>query len=251
MTRFEDVLQQIGDRLTIPQPARSRVLLEIAADMEDHYEALLAVGHSEEDAKQRTLEQFGPSDNALHDLVDVHSTAVSRFLDRFSQQAQSRWERGLLATIVLFAAIVGAGPLRQGRWLAGMNEFAWPVLIVAAIGFLLTVTRVYSLFIKKDHDLRRLRSGLSPLIALALAELLLGFGGAWVGLFLTVSKILDDMESASIYLSDWMLRGSATLCFSMLAAMILALAWMLLAARAAAIEQAEAALLLRPRTTEH
>lgn len=46
-------------------------------------------------------------------------------------------------------------------------------------------------------------------------------------------------------------RSSATLCFSMIAAMLLALTWMVLMARVAAIEQAEAALLLRPQSSRH
>lgn len=251
MTRFDEAIVDLGNRLAIPQPARSRVLLEIAADMEDLYRASIAEGLSEDEARRRTLEQFGPSEEAIRDLVEVHSTAVKRLLDGLSEQARSRWERGLLAVLVVFAVFVGGQPLTGGRLLSGMTVLAWPVLIFAAIGFLIGTTRIYSLFIKKDHDMRRLRSGLSPLIALALVELLLGFAGAWVGLFLAVLRILDDIESSGIYLFDWMLRSSATLCFSMIAAMLLALTWMVLVARVAAIEQAEAALLLRPRNSEH
>jgi len=251
MNRFNNALTKIADDLAIPQPARSRVLLEIAADMEDLYQAFVAEGLPEEEARRRTLEQFGPSDEALQDLVEVHSTAVKRALDGLSEQARLRWERGLLAVLVVFAVVVGGQPLIEGRLLSGMSIFAWPILVFAAIGFLIGATRIYSLFIKKDHDTRRLRSGLNPLLAFAIVELLLGFGGAWVGLFLTVMRILDDMESSGIYLFDWMLKSSATLCFSMIVAMLLALTWMLLVARVAAIEQAEAALLLRPQSSKH
>jgi len=251
MTRFYEALVDLSGRLAIPQPARSRVLLEIAADMDDLYEAFVAEGLSEEEARRRTLEQFGPSEKALQDLVAVHSTAVKRALDGLSEQARSRWERGLLAVLVASTVVVGAPPLIAGRLLSGMTVFAWPVLVFAALGFLIGATRIYSLFIKKDHDPRRLRSGLNPLVAFAIVELLLGFGGAWVGLFVAVTRILDDIESSGVYLFDWMLRGSATLCFSMIAAMLLALTWMVLVARVAAIEQAEAAVLLRPRTLNH
>jgi len=251
MTRFNAALRDIADDLAIPQPARSRVLLEIAADLEDMYRAYRAEGLSEKEAEQWTLEHFGPSDDALRELVEVHSAPVKRALDRLSEQARSRWERGLLAVLVVFAVVVGGQPLIGGRLLSGMSIFAWPILVFAAIGFLIGATRIYSLFIKKDHDTRRLRSGLNPLLAFAIVELLLGFGGAWVGLFLTVMRILDDMESSGIYLFDWMLKSSATLCFSMIVAMLLALTWMLLVARVAAIEQAEAALLLRPQSSKH
>jgi len=236
MTRFNDALTRIAGALAIPQPARSRVLLEIAADMEDMYQACVSEG---------------PSDEALQDLVAVHSTAVKRVLDGLSEQARSRWERGLLAVLVVFAVVVGGQSLIGGRLLSGMSFFAWPILVLAAIGFLIGATRVYCLFIKKDHDARRLRSGLSPILAIAIVELLLGFGGAWVGLFLAVTRMLDDMESSGIYLFDWMLKSSATLCFSMIVAMLLALTWMVLVARVAAIEQSEAALLLRPRISKH
>jgi hypothetical protein len=248
MTRFDEALMDLGDRLAIPQPARSRVLLEIAADMEDLYQTYVTEGLPEEEARRRTLEQFGPSKEALQDLVAVHSTPVKRVLDRLSEQARSRWERGLLAVLVVFAVVVGGRSLIAGRMLSGMSFFAWPILLFAATGLLIGATRVYSLFIKKDHDIRRLRSGLDPLLGFAMVELVLGFGGAWVGLFVTVVKILDDIENSGVYFFDWMQKGSATLCFSMIAAMLLALTWMVLVARVAAIEQAEAAVLLRPRT---
>jgi len=247
MTRFNEAFVELSARLAIPQPARSRVLLEIAADMEDFYQAFVAEGLPEEEARRRTLEQVGPSDEALQDLVEVHSTTVKRALDSFSEQARSRWERGLLAALVLFALVIGGPPLIAGRLLSGMSSFAWPVLFLAAVGVAIGAARVYSLFIKKDHDTRRLRSGLNLLLAVATIELLLGFGGAWVDLFLTVTRILDDIESSGIYLFDWMLKSSATLCFSMIAAMLLALTWMVLSSRVAAIEEAETALLLRPR----
>lgn len=250
MNRFNEALRDLGSRLPIPQPARSRVLLEIAADMEDLYQACIAEGHSEEDAERRTLEHFGPSEEALRDLVAVHSTSVKRLLDGLSEQARSRWERGLLFALVLFAVAVGGGSLRGGGLLAGMTFVAWPVFALAVMGLLIGAMRVYALFIKQDHDPRRLRSGLNPLLALAVVELVLGFGGAWIGLFLAVTRILDNLEGAGFHLFDWMLRGSATLCFSMITAMLLALTWMVLMARVATIEQAEAALLMRPLSPE-
>jgi hypothetical protein len=250
MNRFNEALVELGDRLAIPQPARSRVLLEIAADMEDLYLAFITEGLPEDEARRRTLEQFGPSEEALRDLVAVHSTPVKRALDGLSEQARSRWERGLLAALVVFAMVVGGRSLLAGRMLSGMSLFAWPILLFVVAGLLIGAMRIYSIFIKKDHDIRRLRSGLSPLLVLAVAELVLGFGGAWVGLFLAIVKMMDDIEHSGVYLFGWMLRGSATLCFGMIAAMLLALIWMVLAARVAAIEQAEAAVLLRPRTSK-
>jgi hypothetical protein len=251
MTHFNEALVDLGDRLAIPQPARSRVLLEIAADMEDLYETYMARGLSEDEAKRRTLEQFGPSDEALQDLVEVHSTVVKRTLDRLSEQARSRWERGLLAALVGFAVVIGGRSLAGGGLLTDMIPVAWPIFAIAAIGLLIGAARFYTLFLKKDHDPRRLRTGLGSLFVFAIVELLVGFGGAWVGLFLATARILDDIENPGIYIFDWILKSSATLCFSMIAAMLLALTWLVLAARVAAIEEAEAALLIRPRDPSH
>jgi hypothetical protein len=39
MSRFRDILQHANDLLDLPQPLKSRILIESAADLEDAYQA--------------------------------------------------------------------------------------------------------------------------------------------------------------------------------------------------------------------
>ena len=40
MSRFADVLQQASERLQVPEPSRTRILLEMASDLEDSFRVL-------------------------------------------------------------------------------------------------------------------------------------------------------------------------------------------------------------------
>jgi hypothetical protein len=51
MTRFSDTLRALNERLDLPQPVRSRILLEIAGDLEDLEQHFLDSGLSQ---KRRT-----------------------------------------------------------------------------------------------------------------------------------------------------------------------------------------------------
>ena len=50
MSRFADTLRLINQRLSLPEPAKSRVLLEIAADLEGLFEHYSANGRDDQEA---------------------------------------------------------------------------------------------------------------------------------------------------------------------------------------------------------
>ena len=47
MNRFANVLRQARDRLQVPEPSRTRILLEMASDLEDSYQFYLSQGLDE------------------------------------------------------------------------------------------------------------------------------------------------------------------------------------------------------------
>ena len=71
MNRFGGVLQKARDQLQIPEPARTRVLLEMASDLEDSYQIYLSQGCDEPEAVRRAEESFGTSEEALKHLVNI------------------------------------------------------------------------------------------------------------------------------------------------------------------------------------
>ena len=58
MTRFAPLLKSINDRLDLPQPTKSRIILEIAADLEDLYQFYQNQGMNESEAAQKAEEKF-------------------------------------------------------------------------------------------------------------------------------------------------------------------------------------------------
>ena len=65
MKRFAAVLRNIDKVLNIPQPSRSRVILEISADMQDLYEYHIRQGLDDKQALRRTVEDFDLSDEEI------------------------------------------------------------------------------------------------------------------------------------------------------------------------------------------
>ncbi|MGD2154707.1 MAG: hypothetical protein PVG79_15665 [Gemmatimonadales bacterium] len=243
MTDFAEVLRPLRARLPLPQPARTRVVLEIAADLEDMYRHYRALGLSEEEARVKAVEACDLSDEALAELVRVHTSSFRRLLDRLSAQAQSRWERGLLLIVAGTLTFVCLQVVVRGELVAVAGPQVWPSLICGLAGLTLGLAKFYQIYIKQDHELRRARRGLDAIMILAGAQVILGFLAAWFGLYLAARRITDDVEYAIVYLFNWLLGSAALLSVSLMGALLTAMVWFALARRVAGIAEAEAALL--------
>jgi hypothetical protein len=244
MTSFAEVLRPLRARLPLPQPARTRVLLEIAADLEDMYRHYRASGLSEEAARRQAVERFDLSDEALAELVRVHTSFFRRLLDRLSVQAQSRWERGLLLIVAGTLVIVCLQVVLRGEIVAVAGAQVWPTLICGMAGLTLGLVKFYQLYVKQDHELRRARRGLDAIAVLAVAQVFLGFLLGWFSLYLTARKTTGDVEYAVVHLFNWLLSASALVSVSLMGALLTGMIWFALARRVAGIADAEAALLI-------
>jgi hypothetical protein len=244
MKQFADTLSAINDRLDLPQPARSRVLLEIAADLGDMYDYYRAQGLSPQDARHRAVEHCDLSDEVLAELVHIHTSAWRRFMDRFSEQAQSRWERCLLALMLLsIAAIVG-------RMMLSVDVFAmahgsvWAAVAITAGALAFAGYKAFVAFVKQQQDARSLRGGLSSLLVAAGANLLVGAYGNCLGMYQAVRRAVDDLDDGWLYTVQWLLEGASLQMVCLTAAVLISLFWYVIANKAARVEQAEAAALL-------
>lgn len=254
MNRFAPLLRKLHDRIDLPQPTRSRIILELAADMEDTYRAYLERGIGEAEAAEKTAEKYDFSDEALRELIAVHETFFRRLLYRVSGQAQSAWERTLLIFALLTVAALAGHAYAASDFLKGASIFLWPVLGLSAAAGLLAFRKLYFLFIKKDHNLRTLRSGVGTVAFLGLTALAVGVFGYFVELYrsggaamILESKLfhvvtMKTMDLLSV--ADWLTKISSLVMTSLLAAIFTAMLWFLLVDRILRIERAEAALLL-------
>jgi len=108
VSRFATTLSQTSRRLNLPQHIKTRVVLELAADLEDLFEHYSAQGLSEEDATARALEATALSDEAIARLVEVHTSPTGRLVERLAERTRTPWERLMLLLIALFV-VIGIG----------------------------------------------------------------------------------------------------------------------------------------------
>jgi hypothetical protein len=244
MSRFAELLSRTGRKLDIPQPGRSRVLLELAGDLEDLYDLYRRRGLGEAQAVRKVEEKFAVSDDVLAQLVRLHRSAFRRWMDRFSEQAQTRWERAILVALILFVAAVSGPQLLTTAFFREASSYIWVVAAITLAAAALALGKVYQLVVKKDHRVDHLRTGLPSLLLLGCASLFTGVFGLMAQIHTAMARIGGGAEQAQVPLAELLLGSSATMIASLLVAVFIAVVWFFLISKVKRIEQAEAALLL-------
>ena len=244
MSRFASLLQATSDRLELPQPAKSRILLEMSADLEDLYATYREQGLDDDDAKARAREHFEASDDAIAELVAIHRTAFQRWMDTLSLQAQSLWERLVFIAVILFVLFFAGREILTAEFFRSASIYVWPVLGVSLAVLLLSVAQVYRIYIKKDHRISRLRRGLPSLLLLGCGALFIGAYGFFIEFYIWMKRIAEHGVPIPVSFAHWLTAGSATMVVSLVAAIITVLIWYLLISRVRRIEEAELSVLL-------
>jgi len=254
MNKFTYLLEEINNKLDLPQPLKSRVLLEISGDIEEIYHAYLERGLSEDEAEQKTKDKFLLSDEAFKELIQIHSTPYRRWLDRLSQRAQTTWEQILLVLIFLLILFSFLQVASSTPFFTNASKFIYPILITLLFAVILFIIKFYQFYLKKDHEIRKLRAGLDWMLYFSIAVLFFGISGYFGEIYLSTGKVqflgpyfiislLTD--SSTIKLSvDWMMRSSAMLLTCSGSLMIILVFWFSLTNKAGKIEEAEASILL-------
>jgi hypothetical protein len=232
MSRFNVFLHRTGERLALPKATRSLILVEIASDLEDLFQHYLQQGLSEEEAAAKAEEKVDMSDDALTELVRIHSEARG-WTDRIVRRVQPFWERFAMALIVLFFVtewVIGNG-LKPFAHLTG---FIWPILVIFLA--LLTYFTVQMVRFSDHPNPRRLRDGLATPLFLGAASLVVGFAGAGIELYRTLKRMATAHERAAPLFANVVLDCTATLSVALLVALAAGIAWFILAGRVARIE---------------
>ena len=159
MNRFAPLLKSINARLDLPQPTKSRIILEIAADLEDLYQFYQSKGLPEKEATQKAKEKFDVTDEALMDLIQIHESILRRWMDRISEQAQNRWEHMVMILILIFIALLSSRAILSTRFFMNTSLFVLPIVGIAFFIIAKALEKGYYLYIKKDHNIRSLREG--------------------------------------------------------------------------------------------
>jgi hypothetical protein len=244
MKEFASVLRKIDRVLDIPQPSRSRVILEISADMQDLYEHYIGQGLSDEEAVGRTVEEFDLSAEEIAAIARVHDSQLRLFLDRFSARSRGNLERTVLAMTMIPVALVGYRLAQSGGMYKDSGIWMWPLLAGAIAALALGASKWYGLFVVKEHNIRAVRNRLDTVLYVALGQLVTGFVGMYVDLVQTWVTSSVDKAMTTIYLAHWLQSSSALLSTAMIGALLSGLIWVINSGKAVSIEQYEAELII-------
>jgi len=232
MSRFNVFLHQTGERIGLPTATRSLILVEIAADLEDLFQHYLHQGLSEEEAASRAEEKVDMSDEALTELVRIHSDARG-WAERIVQRAQPFWERIAMAMVVLFLVAMAS---MEANWnpLRHSAIFIWPVLAILVA--LVTFFVVQLVRMSNGPGPRRLRESLTTPLFLGVASVVVGFAGFGFDMYRSFMQIAANPENAAPLFARVVLEGTSTLMVALIVALVAAVVWFVLAGKVARIE---------------
>ena len=253
MSRFSKFLESINKKLDLPQPDKSRILLEISADLNDLFETYLERGMDEEVAQKRAEEKFYPSESSLKQLVDIHQSPFRKLINRLSGRVLNRWEKGILGLIVITLIYSALRLILNTPFFHDASIFIYPVTAFFLVAALLALIKFYQIFLKKDHKIQSIRNGMDTLLVLSFTCLVLGIFGYFFELFYagqyallfdtkliyiiqTTDANFDEILSAITF---WMVKSSALLIYSFITSLISISAWFFILNKIINIEQAE------------
>ena len=245
MNRFADVLNQARDRLDIPEPSRTRIVLEMASDLEDSYQYYLDQGHEEAEATRLAKEAFGTSEEALRHLSKVHGSGIGGIADRVSGQAGQVWARFLLVVLVVFEIWLAVLILTEEAFRVYVSPFVWPVAGLAVVAFAFTIWKLVQIFSRTGREISQLRSGLGVLLFCSGASLAVSASGFFYHLqrFFRLNYETAP-ESLFMNFAGWMISMSSMMTISLLVAILSAMVWFVLSNAVARAEMREMETLL-------
>ncbi len=229
MNRFAHVLKHAEDRLRAPEPARTRILLEMAADLEDGYQHYLDRGLDEADAARRAEEVFSTSDETLRLLERVHQRSYGSPTTRFFHRVGTVWSTALLVLLLAFELLLAFRISSDRSFFVYPSPFLWPIglLAVAAVAF--TVWKLAQLCARRGKDIRRLRIGLRLPLLFAGASLAIAFLGFLFHMqrFFRVNSE-GAPETLFMNFAGWMATISSLMTVGLLTAILAGLVWFVL-----------------------
>lgn len=233
MGRFGRVLRRVERRLEAPEPERSRILLELAGDLEELYRAYRDRGLGEEEARRRAERWLSPSASAIESLRSVHLPGFDRWLDRLGGTARGRVELALAALVSLAAAGGGAFAVLRSGALSHASPGLWLVAALAAAGLTSGVRQGYALFVRGDRLGPGWRGRLHRVPAAAVAAALAGALAG--GVRLTLAAPPTEVGGLTPAFWSELATAAGVAAFGLSAALLLAALWLPLRIRAGAV----------------
>jgi len=229
MTRFANVLKEAEDRMRAPEPARTRILLEMAADLEDSYDYFVDQGLDEAEAERRAEEAFSISDETLRLLERIHQPGFGNSTTRFFHRVGSIWSTILLAILLVFELLLAFRISSDRSFFVDPSPFLWPIGLLALAAIVFTFWKLAQIFSSQGKDVRRLRTGLGVPLFFAGASLAVAFLGFLFHLqrFFRLNA-QGAPETLFMNFAGWMVSISSLMTIGLMTAILAGLVWFVL-----------------------
>jgi hypothetical protein len=179
-------------------------------------------------------------------------------LDKINAQAQSRWERVVFVLMFIFVIAISIQGIFSAQFFLQASIWIYPVLGIFLTTILISIPKFYQLYVKKDHRVEKLRTGLSLIFGLGVLNLVIGTIGYVMELYLAsdsallfmnhLAYIITIQEAGSVQtlsnITTWMIKSSSLIMFTLVATIVIAFICYMLMNKVWKIERAEAAVLL-------
>lgn len=258
MNPFSSLLKDIHSKLDVPQPAKSRILLEIAADMDDLFRAYISQGKPESEAIRLTEEMFSLDDGAISELINIHQPPFRKWIDKLSAQTQSKLEKSWLTAALMILILLAGHSISSQQFFRSASGFIYPILAIGLGSLMIAAVKFYTLFIKKDHSPKTLHSGMTPLLVLGAVNF---FVGAWgylieiythgggvalpAGSLISLIVIVNPPQEQLLSLADCFIRSASVVLSALFVASLNAILCFGLINKIVQIEKMEAEHLLK------
>lgn len=224
-TAMRNALEQVERALALPIPARTRIIQELRADMEDLRLRFLAEGATPSDALRRAQESVLPAEASLAALERLNRPLYLALTEGRDARWLLRVERIGLAVATFLVVAVQTLALTRADLLTDRSPFLLPVLGLGGLGVAVSLWKAFELWVKGDH--RSPARGLELLPVLCIAILGLGVAGTLTDLYLLAGTLERGVPGAvaEALVVGWVARDAVLLSVAVLLALSGALAW--------------------------
>ena len=157
MSRFAPLLERTNRALDVPQPQKSRIMEELAADAADLFEHLRARGIGEAEATREVETWLLTDPEHIRELEEIHRPLHLRWANRFTQRRGPPGERFALALILLGLLAVAAHLLSGTRVLSAPFGTGYTILLLGLLSVVVSVERVFALWLRSGKMAGRRR----------------------------------------------------------------------------------------------
>lgn len=225
--RFARVLDRVNRELALPEPERSRILQEMASDLEDLYETYRERGMSEAEAVRQAEAALAASADTLAELIRIHTSLHRRLVERYAERGRHGAEK-LLLGLLAAATLTWVAVVQLTQALDGASTFFWAVLAVAAAVCVTVPVAGHAVLggrAEAQHAAPRARGAI---LALGVLAVLLGAFGAALDLYTAMGALAAADERSFYAFVPRLGRVADLLATSLAVGLAAGLAWFFL-----------------------